>query len=44
MTGSVVLLLVVGLVVAVVVLAARYGADSRPGVDRPPEGWWPGRA
>jgi hypothetical protein len=24
---------------AVAVLALRYGADTRPGVDRPPEGW-----
>ena len=36
-------LLVAGLFVAVALLAARFGADSRPGVDRPPDGW-PGRA
>ena len=42
MTGWVAVL-VLGLVLGVIALAARYGADSRPRADQPPEAWWPGR-
>jgi hypothetical protein len=36
-------LVVLALVVVMAALAGRYGVDTRPGGDRPPEAWWPGR-
>jgi hypothetical protein len=32
-------LVVLAVLVVVALLALRYGADTRPGVDRPPDGW-----
>ena len=38
------MLIVLGVMVGVAALALWRGADSRPGIDAPADGWWPVRA